>query len=184
MKRTFLILISLCLVVKGMNAQEPSFGKGDKVLNLGVGFGSTLYSGTYYFTQIPPISGSVEIGVADEIAENGAIGIGGYLAFSSYKYEYGGSGWKTSDFIIGARGNFHYPFVDKLDTYAGLMIGCSIISNSYFGSYSEDDYTGSSSGLQWSLFIGGRYYFKENIAAMLEFGYGVAVMNLGIAIKF
>jgi hypothetical protein len=74
--------------------------------------------------------------------------------------------------------------VDKLDTYTGLMIGYRILSHSYFGAYDDNDYSGLTSGLQWSLFIGGRYYFKENIAVMLELGYGVAFINLGVALKF
>lgn len=184
MKKLLVLFAIVILTAISTAAQEPSFVKGDKVVNVGVGLGSNLYSGTDYYTLIPPISGSIEVGVADEIAEKGAIGVGGYLGFSSYKYNYGGSGWKTSNIILGARGNFHYPFVDKLDTYAGLMMGYSILTNSYFGSYSEEDYSGASSGLQWSLFIGARYYFKENIAAMAELGYGVSVLNIGIAFKF
>jgi len=184
MKKLLLLFVAAGIIFVQMTGQESTFEKGDKVANFGIGFGSTLYSGTYYYTQIPPLSASFEVGVADKIGDKGVIGVGGYLGYSSYKYDYADSGWKTSDFIIGARGNFHYPLVEKLDTYAGLMLGYGVISNSYFGTYDEDDYNGSSSGLQWSLFIGGRYYFKENLAAMLELGYGVAVLNLGVAVKF
>jgi len=184
MKKILLSFISVFFLLSYLAAQDPTFTKGDKVLNLGVGFGSTLYSGSYYYTQIPPVSASYEVGVADNIFEKGVLGVGGYAGFSSYKYDYSDSGWKTYDFILGARANLHYPLVDKLDTYAGLMLGYGIISNSYYGTYNEDNYSGSYSGLQWALFIGGRYYFKENLAAMAELGYGVAVLNIGIAMKF
>ncbi len=40
------------------------------------------------------------------------------------------------------------------------------------------------SGLVSSFFIGGRYYFSDSMAAMLELGYGVAYLNLGVAFKF
>ena len=184
MKKLLLSFIVACLAIAQLIAQEPVFVKGDKVLNLGIGFGSTLYSGTYYHSQVPPVSASLEVGVADNILEKGVIGVGGYLGFSSYKYEYSNSGWKTSNIIIGARGNFHYPLVEKLDTYTGLLLGYGIVSHQYFGIYGDEDYSGSSSGLQWAWFFGGRYYFKENFAAMLELGYGVTYINLGIALKF
>jgi hypothetical protein len=58
------------------------------------------------------------------------------------------------------------------------------LSHKYFGVYGDEDYSGSSSGIRWAWFVGGRYYFKENFAAMLELGYGVAYINLGIALKF
>jgi len=40
------------------------------------------------------------------------------------------------------------------------------------------------SGVGLSLYIGGRYFFTDNIAALVELGYGVAYLNIGIAIKF
>ncbi len=184
MKKLLLSFVIACFVMAQLNAQESTFLKGDKVLNLGIGLGSTLYTGTYYHLQVPPISASLEVGVADNILEKGVIGVGGYLGFSSYKYEYANSGWKTSNIIIGARGNFHYPLVEKLDTYTGLLLGYGILSHKYFGIYGDEDYSGSSSGIQWAWFVGGRYYFKEKFAAMLELGYGVAYLNLGIALKF
>ncbi|HBC79370.1 MAG TPA: hypothetical protein DEO60_15905 [Bacteroidales bacterium] len=184
MKKILLLLVVLSFSLVQLKAQEPTFVKGDKALNLGIGLGSTLYSGTYYKASVPPVSASLEVGVADNILEKGVIGVGGYLGFSSYKYEYSNSGWKTSNIIVGARGNFHYPLVEKLDTYTGLLLGYSILSHKYFGIYGDEDYSGSSSGLQWAWFVGGRYYFKENFAAMLELGYGVAYLNLGIALKF
>ena len=44
------------------------------------------------------------------------------------KYEYSGWGWKYSNIIIGARGNFHYPLMNKLDTYTGLLLGYNVSS--------------------------------------------------------
>jgi hypothetical protein len=64
------------------------------------------------------------------------------------------------------------------------MLGYGILNIKYFGGYGIDDYTGSSSGIQWAWFIGGRYYFIENLALMAELGYGVAYLNVGIAFKF
>lgn len=184
MKKLLISFFTVYLASVQLFAQEPAFVKGNKVINLGLGIGSNLYRESNYHTMIPPLSASFEVGVADHILEKGVIGAGGYLGATSYKYELSNKGWKTSNFIIGVKGNFHYPLINKLDTYTGLMLGYGILSIEYFGGYGIDNYTGSSSGIQWAWFIGGRYYFSENLALMAELGYGVAYLNIGIALKF
>ena len=165
-------------------AQESVFNKGDKVFNAGIGFGSSLYSGTGNKSLIPPLSASVEVGIVDNILEKGVIGVGGYMGFSQYKWEYSNWGWKYTNLVLGARGNFHYPLVDKLDTYTGLMLGYNIRSSKEIGTATGNLYEASASGLVSAWFVGARYYFQENLAAMAELGYGVAYLNLGIALKF
>jgi hypothetical protein len=182
MKKLLLLLLVVSFSLTQLVAQESTFLKGDKVLNLGFGLGSTLYSGLYYKSQIPPISASVEVGVVDNILEKGVIGIGGYLGYSSYKYEYTTWGWKYSNIIIGARGNFHYPLVDKLDTYTGLLLGYRISTSKEIGV--PIGLNPTSGGVAYSWFIGARYYFSNNLAAMAELGYGISYLNLGVALKF
>jgi len=186
MKKLFLSVVVICIAFVQLVAQDPTFAKGEKVLNLGLGLGSTLYTaGSYYKGQVPPVSASLEFGVVDNVIEKGVVGVGPYIGYSSYKYEYQGWGWKYSNIIIGARGNFHYPLVDKLDTYTGLLLGYNIASSKEFGDPVPGwNYSYTAGGLQWSWFIGGRYYFKETLAAMLELGYGIAYLNLGVALKF
>lgn len=185
MKKILLLLVVVAFSLTQLVAQEPTFEKGDKVLNLGIGLGSTLYSGSYYKSQIPPISASLEFGIVDNVLEKGVIGVGPYLGYSSYKYEYSSWGWKYTNLIIGARGNFHYPLLDKLDTYTGLLLGYNIASSKEFGNITPGwDYSYSAGGVAWSWFVGGRYYFSESFAVMAELGYGIAYLNLGVALKF
>ena len=160
-------------------AQESTFAKGDKVLNLGIGFGSSYYS-SFYTSHMPAISASFEVGVIDGILDKGSIGVGGYIGYSSAKYS---NYWKTSNFLIGARGSFHYPLANKLDTYTGLQLGYNIFSTKYYDTYSGA-FNASSSGLAYAWFAGARYYFSDKFAGMIEVGYGIAYLNLGVAIKF
>jgi hypothetical protein len=51
-KSLFAIAIAMLFSVSSF-AQE--FEEGDKVLNLGIGFGSTFYSGSLYSTALPPV---------------------------------------------------------------------------------------------------------------------------------
>lgn len=184
MKKLLLSLLVVVFFVTQSVAQESTFQQGDKVLNLGIGLGSTLYSGSYYKAGFPPISASLEFGVKDGVLDKGSIGIGGYLGYSSHKWEYSGWGWKYTNIIVGARGVFHYPLVDKLDTYTGLLLGYNIATSKEFGnSVPGYNYSASSGGVAYSWFVGGRYYFSEKFAGMLELGYGITYLNIGIALK-
>ena len=186
MKTKHVLLLFVLFSIPLSGYTQP-FIKGDKVINVGLGIGSTLYSGTGYKMGVPPLSASFEIGVTE--LGPGIIGVGGYFGLSSYKWEdsFGGSnyGWKYSNTIIGARGNYHYNFVEKLDTYAGLMLGYNFINSKEIGNWPYGyDYSVNSSYFIWSIYIGGRYYFSDSFAAMLELGYGIAWLNIGVAFKF
>jgi hypothetical protein len=183
MKKLVLSIIAVVFAVSQLVAQDPTFMAGDKVLNVGIGLGSSWYSGTYYSLTFPPINASLEVGVKDGVLEKGAIGVGGLVGYSGYKYEYSTAKWTYTNFILGARGYFHYPLVNKLDTYTGLMLGYNIATEKWQGTGSAP--VGESwGGFVWSWFIGGRYYIKESFALMAELGYGSYYLNLGVAFKF
>ncbi|MCA1757259.1 MAG: hypothetical protein LC649_07370 [Bacteroidales bacterium] len=184
MKRELLVFIILLLCGQGADAQNM-FNKGDKKLNLGIGIGSTLYTGSYYTNRIPPISASFEIGVKDELFdEKSSLGVGGYIGYTGAKWEEMGYGWKYSSIIIGGRGSLHYQLIENVDTYTGLMLGYNIVSSSSFGDSIWDDYSSVGSSMSYSWYIGGRYSFNDSFAAMAELGYGVAYLNLGITLSF
>lgn len=178
MKKLLLSLLVVVFAFTQLLAQESMFKKGDKALNLGIGFGSSYYGG-FYTSHMPAISASFEVGVADGILDKGSIGVGGYLGYSSAKYS---TYWKTTNFLIGARGSFHYPLVNKLDTYTGLQLGYNVFSTKYY----DNTYTtgGSASTIGFAWFAGARYYFSNNFAGLVEVGYGVAYLTIGVALKF
>lgn len=180
-KNLFVAIIAIC-VSATLSAQNV-FLKNDKVLNFGLGLGSNLYIGNYYTTTIPPITSSFEIGILDHLFDDkSAIGVGGYLGYSASKYEYNDdSGYKINTVVVGARGSFHYQFVDKLDTYAGLMLGYKIVSTKDYGNWTG---SASTSAALYSYYVGARYYLTDNFAGMLELGYGVSYINIGVALKF
>jgi hypothetical protein len=184
MKKFLLFLLVVVFSLTQLLAQESTFKQGDKVLNVGIGLGSTLYTGSFYKAGVPPLSASLEFGVKDGILDKGSIGIGGYLGYSSYKWTYLGWGWKYTNIILGVRGVFHYPLVSKLDTYTGLLLGYNIATSKEFGSpVLGYDYSASSGGVVGAWFVGARYYFSDKFAVMGELGYGITYLNLGIALK-
>ncbi len=187
MRRIVAFAVALLFTLPALQAQESMFNLGDKVINIGIGLGNTLYiGGTGYSTGVPPISISYEQAIVDDILEKGVIGVGGYLGYSSYKYRYNYSGqdwgWNFNDIIIGAGGFFHYPLIDKLDTYAGLLLGYNISTTTDYGDPGFET-VDSSGGIVFSGFIGGRYYFSEKFAAFAQLGYGIAYLTLGVSIR-
>ena len=176
--KKFLIGCSLlCFIAVQASAQIPSFNQGDNVAGATIGFGG-YYSGSYWnnVTRIPLISLYYENCVKDNLwDEKSSLGIGGMLGYTSVKYE----NWKTSTTVLGFRGALHYAFVDKLDTYTGLMLGYNIIS------WNDDIYKyGNGSHVYIAWFLGARYYFTDTFAALAELGVGAASINLGVAFKF
>lgn len=200
-KRNLLLVSTFLLSFFIANAQNTD--KGDMILNLGLGFGNNYTLGGDGFSiTIPPISASFEYIVKDDLFGDGkgAIGVGAFAQYMNYDYEItsnptvdnvvinasilksamassSSSNWKYNKFIIGPRGYFHYSFLENFDTYTGLMLGLDHVS---WGN-GNSDYTHSD--FIWSWFLGGRYYFTDNLAGMLELGYGATYVNIGVAYK-
>jgi hypothetical protein len=184
MKKTVFSFLALIATIN-LIGQDIRFSESDKVINVGVGFGQNIYMGSAYSTMILPISASLEIGLIDDLldVENLNLGVGGYVGFLTTRQKFSQtSGLDNTDIIIGGRGALHYPLVDKLDTYLGLMLGFRLYSESTFGVAPSWNKTGARVGYNW--FIGGRYYFTENLGLMAELGYGVSYINIGLAVKF
>lgn len=191
-KKIFLTLV-LIMTSCGLITVEAKdiISKGEKVINLGIGIGS-YNGGTGYKSGLPPISVSYEQGIVDGLLDGKAsIGVGGYLGYSTNKWESAWPtptgnetfGYKYSYFTLGARGAFHYQLIDKFDTYAGIMLGYSAVGSKYYG-YDLGAFTPAAtgvSGLGYSAFIGARYQVSDKLAAFAELGYGISVLQLGIS---
>ena len=174
MKKVF--VFSLLFVVFGtFNSHAQEFDMGTNLVSLGVGFGSNIGSYTTS-SQSPGLSFRYERGVID--AGDDIIGIGGYVGYKSFKYDYGNDEDKWTYTIVGLRGAYHINSleVENLDVYAGAMLSYNFLSYTGMGSY------GGLVG--YSFFAGANYYFAENLGVMFELGYGVSYLNLGATFRF
>jgi hypothetical protein len=63
------------------------------------------------------------------------------------------------------------------------MLGYNIVSAKEYGTGQWSSFSSEASGLAFSWFLGGRYYFSEKFAGLLELGFGIAYLNIGIALK-
>ncbi|MCL2042482.1 MAG: hypothetical protein FWG84_10680 [Bacteroidales bacterium] len=179
-KSIFLFVMALVMsgasvtMATAQKADGSIFGKGSKVVNLGLGLGGM--HGTGYGMRVPPIQGAFEIGIVDNLIKStgqGAIGIAPTVGYAAYGFE----DWTLSDIFLGVKGNFHYQFVAKLDTYAGVQFGYDVVR------WSGDVTGAAGSALYYGFAVGARYYFKDKLAVMGEAGYGISWLNIGIALK-
>jgi hypothetical protein len=191
-KTTRLILSSLALALMlpffSLNAQKTeTFKKGDIVMNAGLGIGATYgnYWGSLYSPTLPPIFVSGDYCLREDLGP-GNLGVGGIMAFSAYKYEpYSDIGTKYSVFSIGLRGTYHFTdLVDKMDLYGGISLGGKFQHGKDYGDHGEYTYTYNGNSALVEIFAGARYYFSDSFGVMGELGYGIAVLKLGVSLKF
>jgi len=190
MKKTpkfFVLSLMLVLFLPMANLNSQTFDQGDKVLSFGLGLGSTYVAwGSANKTTVPPIFIAGDYCLREDLGP-GNLGVGGILAYSAYKWEYGFSDyWYTyTTFFIGARGTYHFTdLVEDLDLYGGVVLGAKIVSSKEHGDALGYNYSANSSGVLYDIFAGARYYFSDNFGVMGELGYGIAWLKIGVSLKF
>jgi len=185
MRRTLSFLVLLLFALPGLHAQKSMIELGDKVISLGLGIGNTLNpGGDGYSGGMPPFSVSIEKAIVDNIFKKGVIGIVGSLGYTSFEYRFDvyGDGWNYHNIILGAGSLFHYPLINRLDTYVGFLLGYNLSIVTEYGIPGTAAYA-YPGGFVYSGFIGGRYFFTDKFAAFAQLGYGVAYLTLGVSIR-
>lgn len=176
---------ALTLSFSSLNAQI--FEKGSTDLNFQIGFGTAWYYTSSYKASMPFISVSGDYGLVDTWGP-GVFGIGGLIGFNTYKSTYyygtGDYGYKESNFTIAPRATYHYQFVDKLDTYGGVISGVKIRSYKETGDYPGYAAPSNNVDFVFTVFAGAKYYFTDNFAVMSEiYVYDLALFNIGVCLK-
>ena len=175
------IVISFCIISFSQSVSSASFSKGDKLLQTGVSLG---LAGRYGRATLPPLSVSFEYGFHEYVSAGGTFAVAGSkdgMSGITLRYTY---------FIIATRGEFHpfnlpqFPYFtlkDKLDAYAGLLLGASIVS------VKDPEVPGvnpNGSYFIWGLLVGARFYFTEHFGLYTELGYGIGILSIGLAFRF
>ncbi len=175
MRTRLALLVSLLAVAASSLVAQPAFRKGDNLLSAGLGIG---LAGAYGTSTLPPIFGMYEKAVHPNVS------VGGLISFAGSSNEFIGGKWKYSYVVIAARGAYHYliPDTKNLDTYGGVTLGYSIVSSSVEGVESVQ-FSASGSYFFFGIFVGGRYYFTPQWAALAELGYDVGVIKLGVTYR-
>ncbi len=176
MKKLLILVVAVAAFTLIGQAQNGAYKKGDNLLNIGVGVNS-------YYSGGIPLGASYEVGVTDDIS------VGANVDYLSHKYGYLNSNLKFTALYFGARASYHFNNLlnisnEKVDLYGGLTLGYR--SFSWKDSDGDYDFGGSyGSGLYFGGYIGGKYFFSENIGAFVELGaIGSTNARLGVAFKF
>lgn len=179
MRKFALIMAAVACLCMGAQAQGM-FEKGTQLFKFGVGVNSFGL----------PLEASYEKGVKENFlgVDKLVLGLGGHLGYYGYKEEFsmfsGAYSWKYTNIILGGRALAHYPFFDKLDTYAGLMLAYNVASVNYTGPDSGNIDSPSVGGLVFGGVAGARYEFNPTWGAYVEAGFGVSNFTIGAAYKF
>ncbi len=174
MKKTILYLAFALLASPLVMAQE--FNVGTNVINGGIGFGGYYY-GHSTSTQSPLFNISYERGIWD-VPGPGVVSLGAYFGRKTFKYKTVFTDYSWSYNIIGIRGAYHYNGleIDNLDVYGGVMASYNLYSGTGGSSYRSRPNA--------TAFVGGRWFFTDNIAVFAEAGYGVAYLTVGASFRF
>jgi hypothetical protein len=182
--KKLLSLLFVVFVSLSVSAQVNKYTVGTNVISAGFGLGSDLGSGFGYGSQSPALSLQYEHGFWE--VGPGVISLGGYIGSKSYTdvYDYPYR-YKWNYTTVGVRGAYHFTGldVDNLDLYGGLMLAYEVLS---FSDSQPGGFAGNAYGSKVDLgvYVGGRYYFSPHFGAFAELGYSVAILNLGISVKF
>ena len=173
------VLFVLAFALIGLTySAHAQFEKGQVDANIGLGLGASFATGT---VDLPPVSLALDFGISDNLS------LGAYLGYSASTDEFAGFGtsysWKYTYLIVGARGAYHFDLMDKLDTYAGVMLGYNVASVKYDGPGAAPA-SPSAGGIAYSGFAGARYHFGDTFGVYAELGYGIALLNAGLTLKF
>ena len=169
-KSLYLIVGISVMIISSATAQ---FGKGDKLLDLGVGANSA-YSGI-------PLHLAFEVGVSDVLS------VGAGLDFIGNRYVVSGVRYGYIIFYPAARVSYHFNKVfklniEELDIYGGGSLG--------FRAFSwTDDSPGSVGGYNSNVFasvhVGARWYFKPSFGVFAEAGAGGSGnLRAGMVLRF
>ncbi len=191
MKKQLLIIFAAVLLGFAAQAQDGDqlvYQKGDNLINAGIGFGYYGYGlAGSRSNSIPALLGNFEIGIHDYF------GVGPYVGYKSWNYDFGSSRYGFNILAAGVRGSFHYSSLinealdldindQKLDLYVVLNIGLEF--QNYTGDYSGFNSNNNSTFFRFRPVLGARYYFNNKFAVFAEGGNGaLSYFTLGLTIK-
>ncbi len=180
MKKIFIILF--ILFSSNLFAEGTThFKKGDMYAQGRLALGSVYGAGSGFV-----VGG--ELAFMDDFFNLGelpsTLGLGGSFGYSSYSDKWTGGKWKYSNVVILGNATYHAPIIenDKFDTFIVLSVGANLGKVTYSGPLSVYD-SPTHGGVVFGSAIGMKYFFSPGIAGVIELGFGMGVLRIGIDYK-
>jgi hypothetical protein len=172
MKKLFMLsLLAIGIVAfSSETSKAQEYEQGATVAHLGVGLGGGFGL---------PISVSADYGWKEKIS------LGGIVGFSTTNEDLGFFKVNYTYIFVAARAAYHFDLgVDKLDPYAGALLGYNVASVGFEPDPGPPFNDISAGGVVYGGFLGARYGLTDKIGAFGEVGYGMGSITLGLTYKF
>ncbi|MBK6473413.1 MAG: hypothetical protein IPF95_01735 [Flavobacteriales bacterium] len=163
-----------------------SFTKGDDIIGPIIGIGGQY---TTHTIQTPVVGVAYEHGVAQ--LGTGILGMGAYFGYKSLLYRslvhVGEAEWNYNYFIVGGRGAGIGINGTVKNGWIPTLASCSTTTEcvppTRVRNLASPGFT-AKSGVDATLYAGGRYRLGTHWGVQAELGFGSAILNLGAAYKF
>ena len=165
-------------VASAQAASTPAFGKGSRVLSLGIMTGGD-YEGF-------GAGGSFEIGT-HQLTNTLTLGLGGMVGFVRDSESGFGADFSVTQIPIMAIGNVHLalPSQPKLDLYGGVSLGIISARVSYDSPVAGVDGSASESDFGVGIQVGARYAATERMQVFGQLGVNdIPLLFAGVSFKF
>lgn len=172
MNKLGLAIISAAVLTTASGASSEILSEGDRVAGGSIGLSLASWNNAATF------GANYEQGFIDDVFPDFNLGLGALLQYANYS-------WFNDNFSIttlAAQANLHYDLgIENFQPYGGLLLGFSVVSG---------DWGNNNSSLGLGAQVGGRYYFRDDLAATVRlntsaagFG-GYSVLSAGVDYKF
>ncbi|WP_367388739.1 hypothetical protein [Lewinella sp. LCG006] len=191
--RVSIILFLLAAITISATAQQVKIKPGQIQAGFSVGLVPT-YVADVTTTIVPPMSATVDVFLSPNFS------LGGFVAYSKVSGEsvYANAGLVESfvnqTWMTGLRTTMHSNDLNDWRVYGGFSIGATLPSIDKTvellpGENMRDDDLPSFSrpaenGFLFSGYVGTRRYLNKNWSAYGEVGFGISLVNIGLAHKF
>jgi hypothetical protein len=178
MKKSIVIIAILGLSTNLLAGGAPHLKKGNLFVQGRAALGAVYGAGSGFV-------GGFEYGFQEDFLNLGelasTLGLGASFGYSGYHESWFGGKWKYTNIIILGNATYHAPIFDNsdIDPYAVLSIGANIGKVTYDGHLSDYS-TPSHGGMVVGTAIGAKYFFSPQLAAVVELGYGMGILRLGL----
>lgn len=193
--QTIFLSAIACLLLFGTSstAVAQAWGKGSKVLTLGVGASNFHHLDGHYYNR-PGLRYRAYSPTTGQLAFHGEFGVHKYVGLGFFTGVGGRAGW-TNNYLgtwnipLGMLANFHFYqliadhasrdiHADVLDIYAGLSLGSGLAFTYY-----SDAVVRVIPILYGGPHVGIRYFFAPKVGITAEAGYGKSNGMFGFVFK-
>jgi opacity protein-like surface antigen len=207
MKKSLFAVFIFALLFVSHTSNAQVYEKGNVVVDAFYGFpnlytayvrgvyNNNVANGTNTYTDVK-IKSLGPLGITGEYLLSSKVGIGFEATYAStsvtanyYEYQDGNTYAYTASINrmrILPRVNIHFGDNDKVDPYLALGMGYANLKASYetANPYQSQVTYRSVIPVSYRMGFGVRYFFTDHVGAMVEFGFGGALLRGGLSVKF